>query len=641
MYPTISFNRFVYLLIFLVGALNYALMLGTLNLVVGSYPILPSLDLLRTEASFFLFLAFLSACYLIESSSFLWLRRIFFTALLAIVLLIAHMAAVLAQSTSEAGPMHKVLFYVNYLHIPWLSDHVFEFILLYAFPVFLFVLLILVYVSCLRDEINGPYLKQQFHKYFSLAILFLALGFVAPFQKQMPYSLSHNALLYLLKTGYFPQQDIYKHDTSAAYSKLEITDSSQLNNKNVVLIILESTQKKAIYIPGHEHRDDAAFYKGISPYLSELSSNSMMFDQAYGSSPHTSKALVSIHCGILPYLDLAIYESVYGLPVNCLPELLEKLGYQNVFIQGATGKYENRRELLSVFGYQDIYTGEDLLDSGKQRNNPLGLEDLALIGKAENWLDANTSKPFLMSLLTLTSHHPYSVPKGFASEPYLDDELENAYLNSIRYQDTVIREFMDMFKKRGLYDNTLFVFVSDHGEAFGEHGEQLHNNVAYNEVAQVFFMIHDGSQKLPNKVIDDTVSQLQILPTLMDILNVDLGNSGLQGSALSEQRRAFGSCYERIMCFYYANNNYKYIFNFREKVPELFDIKKDPLEMNNLTQSEPEITQAMHDELMAYYDFHQSAMHNYYLEQNPAYIEEVSKTVLYSIKEMKSSLNHK
>jgi phosphoglycerol transferase MdoB-like AlkP superfamily enzyme len=621
--------------VFLVGALNYALMLGTLNLVVGYYPILPAIDLFRSELSFFLFIGFTSACYLSNSPKLLWTRRALVLVLATLILLLAHMAAVLAQITSEAGPMHKVLFYVNYIKSDWFTDNFFEILILYLIPGFLIFLLILVYRFCLTSDSDGPYLRQKFLRNFALAALFLSLGFMPPIQQQMPYSLSHNALLYFIKTGYVPQQDIYQHDDSDNYKQWQIKDSKNLNDKNIVLIILESTQKKVI------KTHDTQSFADLTPFLKSLAKKSLVFEQAYGSVPHTSKALVSIHCGILPFLDLPIFESVYGLPTNCLPELLNNLSYKTVFMQGATAKYENRKELLKVFGYQEAYAALDLNLNGAERSNPLGFEDKALLSEVDQWLEKNKkendNQKYLMSLLTLTSHSPYGVPKSFKKQRYLENDLENAYLNAIRYSDGFIQELMSLFKKKQQYENTIFIFVSDHGEAFGEHGEQLHNNVAYNEVAQVFFMIHDGSGVITQKEEHATVSQLQILPTIMQLLEVDIEGTELPKSVFEETGEAFGSCYERLMCFFYSDNNYKYIFNFREKTPELFDIKADPKEQVNLATEKPQVVQQMHEKLMAYYNRHQSAMHNYYYQQNPNFLTDISRTVLYSIYEMRAS----
>jgi len=606
-------------------------MLGTLNLVVGYYPILPAIDLLRSEVSFFLFIGFTSACFLSASPKFLWTRRVLVLVLATIILLLAHIAAVLAQITSEAGPMHKVLFYVNYIKSDWFTDQFFEFLVLVLIPAFIILLLILVYRFSLNSEIDGPYLRQRFRRNVFLAALFLALGFMSPIQQQMPYSLSHNALMYFVKSGYFPQQDIYQYDEMARYAQWNIEDSEQLNDKNIVLIMLESTQKKAIKL------HDGQSFPNLTPYLKNLSKQSMVFDQAYGSVPHTSKALVSIHCGILPYLDLPIFESVYGLPTNCLPEVLNNLSYKTVFIQGATARYENRKELLNTFGYQEAFAALDFDLKGDQRSNPLGYEDKALLTKVDDWLNKNGNEKYLLSLLTLTSHSPYGVPEDFKKEYYLENEIENEYLNSIRYTDSFVKDLMALFKKKNQYENTIFVFVSDHGEAFGSHGEQLHNNVAYNEVAQVFFMIHDGSGETPLQTKRDTVSQLQIFPSIMDMLDVKISGNGLPKSIFAKSGEAFGSCYERIMCFFYSDNDYKYIFNFREKTPELFNIKADPKEITNLAVVEKKITERMHTKLMRFYDKHQSAMHNYYLEQNPNYLTEISKAVLYSIYEMRAS----
>jgi len=638
--PKVSFNKIIYLIIFLVFILNYLVMMGTLKLISGTYWHIAALDLLRADSSFFLFIALLSSCFLIESPRLLWSRRVLVALLVAFTLTTAYISAVIAQITSEAGPMHKVLFYVNYLSSDWLTDSLFKIIILYLFPLFILSVSAGIYYFCLLYKKNDTqHLRKSFQLRFVLAIIALFIGFTPPLQNQIPYSLSHNTLFYFLKTGYFPKEDIVSHDRTKHYQHWQVSQkdsvSDELSKKNIVLIILESTQFKAIQI------GENAKYPDLTPHLNQLAKQSLVFTQAYGSVPHTSKALTGIHCGILPVLDLPIYASVYGLPVKCLPKLLSEKGYANVYMQNATDKYENRRELLTQFGYQDIYSAERFKGSTKLRGNPLGFEDLVLVDGVEAWLDNNANTPYLMTLLNLTTHHPYTQPAGFQKKYYTDKRIENNYLNSVSYMDSYIKQLMDVFKNNEQYLNTLFIFVSDHGEAFGEHGEQMHNNVAYNEVAQVFFMIFDPSQTLPTGVQKNTVSHLQVLPTVFDILNdpvKPIKESYQMSSVLQETGKAFGSCYERFMCFFYAANDYKYIFNFTERPPELFHIKNDPQEKHNLVKEKPDIAERMHKQLMQYYTFHQSAIHNYYLEQNPNYDREYKKVVLYRGDDMYESL---
>ncbi len=630
--PLLTFNRFVYLLIFLIGALNYALMLGTLELITGGFPVFASLDLLRTEGSFFLFVGFCCACYLVTAKTLLWVRRLVTLFLCTVLLFFAHMAAVLAQITAEAGPIEKVLFYSNYLKLPWLSNHTLEPFLLYGIPGFVFFGLVFIYFFCLKNP-EDVYLRKPFRRNCALALAFLLLGFIQPLQTQMPYSLSHNALLYVLKSGYFPQAQYHIHDAQAAYPAWVFEEKSPAvhSQKNIVLVILESFREDSVGRKSIDGKHSA------TPFLDQLASQSTVYKKAYGSVPHTSKALVGIHCGIFPVLDLPIFESIYGLPVNCLPALLQERGYHTAFFQGATGKYENRRELLSVFGYQHQVTAESFTEDAVQKVNPLGVDEFSMLEKSTHWLGEHKHEPFLLTYLTLATHHPYDVSHLGHNQHYHEVPLVNNYLNAVRYTDSFVEQLIDVFKREDIYSNSIFIFVSDHGEAFGEHGEQLHNNVAYNEVAQVFMMIHDPDS-LQEKQEHAAVSQLQILPTVMELLGYPSKQDALPVSLNHKTGEALGSCYEKQMCLYYVKENYKYIYNFREKTPELFDIYDDPKELNNLIKTHPEIAEDMHHTLMTYYSFHQSALHNFYSQSNPDYLDDLGATVLYSIDEMRKSI---
>ena len=102
-----------------------------------------------------------------------------------------------------------------------------------------------------------------------------------------------------------------------------------------------------------------------TPYLDELVKNSLLVERAYSTVPHTSKALVSVVCGIEPRPVRSISEALPGLiPATCLPELLDQHGYHTVFFQSASEFFQDRRQLVANFGYQDFYPGESMKSRG-------------------------------------------------------------------------------------------------------------------------------------------------------------------------------------------------------------------------------------------------------------------------------------
>ena len=629
----------LYILIAFAGWVNFAIGLQTMRSIAGVSDPWAELDLLRMTSSFYLALGFYIACCLLPSPVLIRLRYILVLLLSLVLLVLAHLAAVAVQLTSEAGTMFKAMFYASYIGINPQSFRLFSLILA---PVSLLFLLAIVYFYCLEFSNNKQKIKKRFLIYFFASTFFLLQGMLIPLQKTLAYSLSHHPILYFLKTGYFPKKQIYQYQEKALYQSLEVTDdevnNSKENKKNIVLIILESFRKE---MPGRNGDQD--FHKTLMPFLTSLAKqNTLVFENAFVTVPHTSKALVGIHCGILPFLDIPVYESTLGIPVECFPKILSRLGYKTVYFQSPTEKYENRRELMQEIGYEEIYSAESLKGAAELRVNLLGFEDRVLLKPSFDWLMKHKENelPFVMTFLTGTTHRSYQPPEYYKKNYYDDSELINNYINAVRYTDEFLFELFENFKKADAYENSIFILLSDHGEAFSEHGINMHNNVAYNEVANIFMMIHDPSGNIPGGRFRETVSQAQTATTILDLLGVAFSSEISQTfpSIFKSSGYALSVCYEALICASAIEGKYKYIFNFNEKAPELYNLEKDPLELENIALLEPERVAAMHAEFMRWYDFHQSAYHNYYLKQSPEYLDRPEDTVLHNLFDMHRSL---
>ena len=125
-----------------------------------------------------------------------------------------------------------------------------------------------------------------------------------------------------------------------------------------------------------------------TPFFAELSRAGALVETAYAVVPHTTKSLVSIHCGIYPRLDPEPYEAeAKVIPVRCLAALLGDVGYATAFFQPADANFERRRELVEQFGF-DLFVGKkSLASNGFDATNYLGLEDRALLRPVMAWVD--------------------------------------------------------------------------------------------------------------------------------------------------------------------------------------------------------------------------------------------------------------
>ena len=354
--------------------------------------------------------------------------------------------------------------------------------------------------------------------------------------------------------------------------------------RNVALIFLESTRA----------RSTTAYNEDIdtTPFLEELSEESLMAERAHAVVPHTSKALLATICGVNPPLDTKKTESEPGVvPARCLPELLGEQGYNSAFFQSATRTFERRPQLVDNFGYGFFRAIEGMDRTGYQRANYFGYEDEIMLPSSREWLEENGDDgPFMTTYLTVTPHHNYVVPGRYGTKDYSSNPELNRYLNTVRYQDFFLKKLFEQYKDLGLYEDTVFVILGDHGEGFGEHGLKQHDNTIYQEGLHIPLLVHDPQDPEPRRV-GENVSELDVLPTVAEKLGYEIEGGEYPGSpilSVPEDRTLKVSCYHERTCLASIDGDQKYIYSYGNRGEEYYDLSEDPKERNNIVEEQPD-----------------------------------------------------
>ena len=367
------------------------------------------------------------------------------------------------------------------------------------------------------------------------------------------------------------------------------------NERNVVIIFLESTRAKST-TPYNENLD-------TTPFLADLADESLVMERAYAVVPHTSKALLASLCGVPPPLDTAKTESEPDIiPARCLPDLLKEQGYKTAFFQSATEDFERRPQLVDNMGYEDFFATEDMNKEGFQETNYFGYEDNIMLDPSRKWLEENGDGPFLATYLTATGHHQYVVPDRYGQKTFAEDDELNRYLNCLRYQDFFLMNLFAQYKDLGLYDNTTFIILGDHGEGFDEHGLKQHDNTIYDEGLHIPLIIHQPGRWESGPRIEPAVDELDLLPTVAELLDYKIEGGTYPGvSMLSppEHRTLRASCYHVRTCLASMKDGEKYIYNYGNKPDEYFDLSQDPRERDNIIdQQSDERIEALRKDLL-------------------------------------------
>ncbi len=369
--------------------------------------------------------------------------------------------------------------------------------------------------------------------------------------------------------------------------------SDQTRTRNVVLIVLESTGAAYTGLYGGPYDN--------TPNLKALAARGALLERAYTVMPHTSKSLVSMLCGFYPKLSPSIDEAKpQGIPKPCLPRLLRQQGYQTAFFQTAEENFELRADLVEQLGFAHFQGKESIDGRGYDESSYFGWEDDAMLPPIGRWLDEQGDKPFLLSVVTLTSHHPYNVPRGFPTRKYAAPKDLNDFLNTIAYLDRFVGKLVSELDKRGRLKDTMVVVVGDHGEGLGQHGRREHDAVPYEEGVHVP-VVMIGPDIAPGTRVQGLRQLTDIAPTMAHALGFE-GNIPFFGRDVFRDQphdRLLVFCYYKDYCGDVIDaDGTKIIYHFNRFPTELFRLPTDPDERHNLL-SGPGVTSAMRTDVDA------------------------------------------
>ena len=396
------------------------------------------------------------------------------------------------------------------------------------------------------------------------------------------HSLSSNTTLQVLSEALNAEDTTAEVvSTEPVGDRIQLVRTSKTKAHNVVVISLESTRAKSLKMYGGKH--------DVMPFLESLAKRGQWVEQAYTVVPHTSKALVSIHCGIYPKIVPPIDETAPGaIPESCMAELLRREGYATAFFQPAEERYEGRDALVRNMGFETFVGKESLPSEGFHESSYFGYEDDILIKPSLEWLDRQT-KPFFLAYMTLSAHHDYVIPNSMVPKKYEEDEELNKYLNTLVYTDRFLKKLFASFEERGLMENTIFVLMGDHGEGFGEHARKEHDNVIYEEGLRVPMLVLGPGVEPKAEPIKGLRQISDTVPTVLELLGYETKGGALVGESLLSHEghlEIFFSCYYYNFCMAHRQGDRKTIYHYKRRKAQVFDLKKDPLELDDLAKVE-------------------------------------------------------
>lgn len=363
-------------------------------------------------------------------------------------------------------------------------------------------------------------------------------------------------------------------------------DSTGFRARNVVVIILESFSREFV---GIYNRDmGIKDYKGYTPFLDSLIGESLAFHYSFANGRKSIDAMPSVICSI-PSIEVPYVLSHFsGNKVNSMASLLKDKGYYSAFFHGAPNGSMGFQAFANLCGFDD-YFGKTEYGNDDDYDGIWGIWDEKFLQFYANKM--NTFKqPFYTNFFSVSSHHPYNLPAGYATK--FKGGSKDIY-KTLEYTDYSLKKFFETAKKMPWYENTLFVFTADHCSAEITYPEF---NTAWGYFSiPVFFFKPDGSLK---SMKPEIIQQIDIMPTVLGYLHYDKPYIAFGRNILDPQTAPFA--------FNYLDNVYQafidnYLLQFDgTKSIGLYNFKEDKLLKNNLISGLPEVVAAIEPRLKAF-----------------------------------------
>jgi arylsulfatase len=415
--------------------------------------------------------------------------------------------------------------------------------------------------------------------------------------------------------------------------------------KNIAIIVLDGLRAKNLSLYGYNKETDKT--------IKEIAKESIVFNNHISTSNSTTPSITSLFTGKYPSTHGIIHQLPYTKQEEIdklkkekfwFPTYLKTKGYSTIgicwigiwFKRGFDfygEKEENTKRLLNNPLIKKILLslpswaynfGKKMTKIRSSPSSPPASKtmDLAMAKIKES------NKPFFLYVHFLDSHFPFATTKNPKltgkndMEDILNDvkensqkeyikkrltdinlnsleDIKNKYDLSIKNLDNEIKRFVKFLKKENLWDDTILIITSDHGENFGEHGIYFsHAGIYEDSIHTPLIMKIPG---IEHKDVDLLVQNIDVIPTILEILNEnkmdEIGFDGksminlikknepirdvaLSFDGIAEDVRGARTIDRKIIV---SRNNKCYLCKAsHHKSTEEYDLKNDPLEIKNI-----------------------------------------------------------
>lgn len=373
-------------------------------------------------------------------------------------------------------------------------------------------------------------------------------------------------------------------------------DPELIRDYNVLWIVVDAARAN--------HLSALGYRKKTTPYLEHLASESLVFRQAYSQSSATMLSIPSMLSG-RPVGTMSFDRGTNILRARDMGEplsgTLQRHGYRTGFV--ADGYITNR-----LPGALDGF--EEAMTTWSDGVRPESTHHAATAAtRAIEFIERDTAvtQPFFLTVYMPDPHAPYV---EHASVPSFGKGPVARYDNELAYTDRYIGFLVEYLRTKKLLEHTIVIVAADHGEEFDDHGNSHHATTCHEESVHVpLFMRVPG---LPRADVDIRVGLNDVVPTLVELLGLDVPADALDGQSLlipafdPQRVPADRPVYCSVLSQKSSQGDFlrhsvrvgrhALLHDVLQRHYELYDLATDPREKQPLDPADPQVKATM-DEL--------------------------------------------
>jgi len=377
--------------------------------------------------------------------------------------------------------------------------------------------------------------------------------------------------------------------------------------KNIILLTIDTLRKDVLGCYGNKNK--------LTPFIDSLQDKCIKFTNAQSTGPYTQASF--------PGILTSSYYLEYGRQKKCSPkrtlisEVLKKSGI-------TTAGFHSNPYLCGYFGWNrgwDVFY--DSMQDEVSDKIPYIKGD-GINRKVDQWLSSYIKddhyRPFFLWTHFMDVHEPYIPAREYLDkvDPSInlsEDEmldlfkeiilkreisdqkivklLKKLYDAGVRETDDYVKNFFKMLEKYGVLKDSVIIITTDHGDEFGEHGSLSHDGKMYAELINSPLLIY--YYNYTQEVCDNLVSNIDISPTILYLFGLESFEKFRGHSVLPledyPQKGVFGEAIGKTSIheketdqpiYFYQENDLKIIYQESDQSWEMYNLNKDPQELNNL-----------------------------------------------------------